>query len=82
MLGGDTLGLSPAVLGGHQKDLSGLIADAEERSGVLLSGGKKKLPLSKQTALGTNNSVKYKLEMAPIGQYGAGTTTHAHRVDV
>lgn len=41
-----TLSLSPAVLGGHQKDLSGLIADedAEKRS-VLLNGGKKKLPL-------------------------------------
>lgn len=69
MLGGDALGLLPAVLGGHQKDLSGLIADVGKRSGVLLSGGKKKLPLSKQIALGTNKSVKYKLEMAPTGQH-------------
>lgn len=48
-----------------------------KRSGILLSGRKKKsFHFIEKDSIGTSNSAKYKLKTAPKGQYGTGTTIH------
>ena len=72
VLGGDAPRPPPAVFRGQHTNLLGLLADVETGQEFASVAAKKKAStLSKQTFLGTNNSAKYKLEMAPKGQHGA-----------